>query len=62
MTKNNAWVKHVTRLGQAMGLRIRLYDPITGGIMYVSGNKHVTVFESAAILNYDACFQEIEEE
>ena len=61
-TKDTTWVRHVTRSGQVMGLKSGLYDTSTGGIKSVPGNKHTNAFRRAAMLNYYACLQEIEEE
>ena len=52
--KDTTWVKHITRSGQATGLKSGLYDPSTGGNKAVPGNP------SLAMLNYYACLQEIE--
>jgi hypothetical protein len=55
-TKDTTWVEHITRSGQATGIKSGLYDPSKGGNKTVPGNT------SLAMLNYYACIQEIEEE
>ncbi len=60
--KDTTWVRHVTRLGRDTGQKSGCYDPSIGWIKSVSVNNHATAFESATMLNYYACLQEIEEE